>query len=234
MTIKDFNDIKNHYPSLKNLIFKSPFMINFMNRLIKTSKIKRNNSIFLSGESDTEKRLPDVIPQRSFSGGQLMENWKMDAYDIINLIKNHGLLGYDSLYSVPIDKECFHSNLIADLTIGDYEQQKMKMNRFRFHPDLVLEFEKNLPESYEHSKDLTKKNENAASGSQQEKRTRPSQRHTRTGNQLSREILNHESFLKLISGSSEDQKEGLRRLRFDLSALSSFEKKTNNCLDSYL
>jgi len=88
----------------------------------------------------------EQIPLRFISGSDLMEKWNMDAYGIIHLIKNHGLLAYDTIYSVSINKNSFHPAFIAELTNGDLEKQKKTMQRLRFDPVNIEEYEQQYPE----------------------------------------------------------------------------------------
>ncbi|WDP92411.1 MAG: hypothetical protein HUN04_22880 [Desulfobacter sp.] len=86
------------------------------------------------------------VPINSMHGGQLMEKWEMDAFSIIDLIKHNGLVAYDSVYSVHINKDSFHPALVAELTTGDLEQQKVSMQRLRFDPSNVKNYEQHHPE----------------------------------------------------------------------------------------
>ena len=83
----------------------------------------------------------NLIPVKTLSGEQLMEKWGMDAYELINLIQNHGLTAYDSVHSAHINNNSFHPALIAELTTGDLEVQKVSMQRLRFDPVKVATFE---------------------------------------------------------------------------------------------
>lgn len=86
------------------------------------------------------------IPVKTLSGGQLMEKWGIDAFELINLIQNHGLAAYDSVYSAHINKNSFHPALIAELTTGGLEVQNVSMQRLRFDPVNVAAFEDDYSE----------------------------------------------------------------------------------------
>ncbi|WP_020590032.1 hypothetical protein [Desulfobacter curvatus] len=95
---------------------------------------------YLTGEYVDESS--NLIPVKTLSGGQLMEKWGMDAFELINLIQNHGLAAYDSVNSAHINSNnSFHPALIAELTTGDLEVQKVSMQRLRFDPVKVATFE---------------------------------------------------------------------------------------------
>jgi len=57
------------------------------------------------------------------------------------LIQHHGLFAYDSFHSAPINKDFFDPTLIAELTTGDLEKQKLFMQRLLFDPDHLFIFE---------------------------------------------------------------------------------------------
>ena len=81
------------------------------------------------------------IPMHWISGSELMEKLDLNAFGIINLIKNYELIAYDSFNLVFIDNTTLNPTLIESLISGDIEQQKKAMQRLCFHPDNIAAFE---------------------------------------------------------------------------------------------
>ena len=100
----------------------------------------------VSGAEDEEDMYPQ--PVRLISGKDLMEKSNMDAYGIIHLIKSHNLVAHDSIYSTDINKHSFNPAIIAELTAGDLDRQKLSMQRLRFDPAVVNEFERKHPKLF--------------------------------------------------------------------------------------
>jgi hypothetical protein len=117
---------------------------NLLREVVEMEEADPPLSYILDEEDIPDPTEPELVWH--IDGGKLMDRWGMTANEIINLIRYRILFAHDVITARVVKYGTLHPKLIAGLTMGDINQQKLSMQRLQFNQKLIEKIEKKYPE----------------------------------------------------------------------------------------